>query len=259
MSILVEYLSEDVAKVSLNNAPVNTLTAEFEQEIVKTIEQLEANKKCKAIIITSALKAFCAGLDLRKMAFGSYDDCYYMMRSLNEMVLKFHTTRLAIIVAVNGKAPAGGTVIALGGDYRLACANPPSGKPKFVMGLNEAVLNMPGTTWLPEHCAQVTGQRNAERILSTGKMWTSEEALSLGLVDEVVDSSEILNRAFVVAKEYASVGQDARIFFRNKLRANIIRYLKEHSAEDAGYCSHLIQSLRPQFQKMFTQTKKAKL
>merc|ERR1719300_714558 len=169
------------------------------------------------------------------------------MHSLNLMVLKFHTTRLAIIVAINGKAPAGGTVIAFGGDYRIACANPPSGKPKFVMGLNEAQLNMTGTTWLPLHCQQVTGARNAELILSTGKMWTSEEALKLNLVDEVVAQEDLMGRAIAVANEFASVGQEARLFFRRKLRAPIVKYLQDNIDIDAGYCTGLIMTLRPAF------------
>jgi len=258
MSVLIEYLSPSIAKISLNKAPVNTLTENFQNEIVQAIEEVEANEKCKAIILTSNLRVFCAGLDLQNMAFGSNEECTGMMKALNNMVLKFHTTRLAIIVAINGKAPAGGTVIALGGDYRIACANPTSGKPKFIMGLNEAQLNMPGTTWLPEHCAQVTGARNAERILCTGKMWTSEEALSLNLVDEVVSENQLFERAFLVAKEYASVGQESRIFFRQKLRAPIIRYLQDYSDIDVGYCTNLIVKLRPGFQKMMKESMKRK-
>jgi len=256
--VIIEYLSPSIAKLSLNNAPVNTLTENFQNEIVQAIEQVEANKKCKAVILTSKLRVFSAGLDLRNMAFGSHEECFGMMKALNKMVLKFHTTRLAIIVAINGKAPAGGTVIALGGDYRIACANPTSGKPKFVMGLNEAQLNMQGTTWLPEHCSQVTGVRNAERILCTGKMWTSEEALSLNLVDEVVAEDQLLERAITVAKEYASVGQEARVFFRQKLRAPIIRYLQDYSEIDAGYNTNLMSQLRPGIKKMMKASMKRK-
>ena len=55
--------------------------------------------------------------------------------------------------------------------FRIACKNPPVGKPKYIMALNESQINLSGTLWLHLHCENVTGRRNADRILSTGKSW----------------------------------------------------------------------------------------
>lgn len=240
----IEPVGNRVAILRMHNGKFNTLTAKFENRLVKAFEDLENDPQIDCVILTSGVAAYSAGLDLGVFTMGNRKQITDMMSGLNRLVLKMHTTSLSIIAAINGKAPAGGTVLALGCDYRIACRNPSIGKPKYVMALNETQVNLSGTMWLHLHCENVTGRRNADRILSTGKTWTTEEALKLGLVDEVVDESELISRALAMAKEYVNTGQEARAFFRRNLRAPVISFMKENFEKDVQFCTEGVIGLR---------------
>jgi len=255
----VDFVDRNVAIMKMDYAPVNSMSTEFCREFLSTLQDLEKEHACHSVIITSSQRAFSAGLDIKVLAYGSYEELVAQFIGLNSVVEALYKTRLGVVFAINGSAPAGGTVMALGGDYRLMCANDPSAKrPKYMMGLNESQLNMPLTTWLPHHVARVVGPNKAQRILEWGEFFTSEEALKEGLVDEVIDPSEIENRALQVAKKYAKVGQNSRTFFKSQLRADFLSKLKvkEDAQRSAKLC--MDDDIRKLFQKMLNRGKRKK-
>jgi enoyl-CoA hydratase/carnithine racemase len=134
--------------------------------------------------------SFCAGLNLKEVASLDRDGMARFLGTLERMVEALYTYPGPLVAWVNGHAIAGGCIVALACDHRLATANP-----KARIGLNEVPLGLrfPPKTWrlvqkrLPRHAI--------ERVVLEGGLYTPETALRLGLVDEIV-ASEAEARAY---------------------------------------------------------------
>ena len=129
--------------------------------------------------------------------------------------LTLGTTKLPVVTAIQGVGMAAGTVFALLADYRLAAPHP-----KFSMGLSEVNVGFPPPYFIHKLASDVLGSRIAHRHLQLGEIITSpEKALSMGLVDEIVDGAELVNRGVEVIRSYGKVPWRGRGEVKRKDRA----------------------------------------
>lgn len=179
-----------VAVLELNRAPVNSLNLEYLQELESTIGSLEENKAIKGMIITSALpNMFSAGLDIMEMYQGKEERLRLFWGALQDFWLRLYGSRLATVAAINGQSPAGGCLIALSCDYRIMAQG------KFVIGLNETLLGLVAPFWFANSMKLTAGHRETEKAIQLGKLYTCEEALKVGIVDELVPPEQLLDQA----------------------------------------------------------------
>ncbi|KAH3861574.1 enoyl-CoA delta isomerase 1, mitochondrial-like [Dreissena polymorpha] len=201
-----------VAVVKLNKPPVNSFNLEFLTEINILMEKLENDKSCRGLILTSNNnKIFSGGLDIMEMYNPQPDRLAEFWRTLQGMWLSLYGSRLATIAAINGHSPAGGCLTALSCDYRIMA-------PGFTIGLNETQLGIIPPFWFVESMINVTGQRQAEVCCQKGLMMTTEQAHSIGLVDDVVPGEAILERAHNEMKNWLKVPDFARQLTKRQIR-----------------------------------------
>jgi len=98
-------------------------------------------------------------------------------------------TRLISITAITGHAPAGGAVLSITSDYRFATGG------NFKIGLNEVQVGIVVPPVILTLLNDVVGPRNAQYLGLTGKLLSPEEALSFGLVDEIVSAQDLIPRS----------------------------------------------------------------
>eukprot|EP01126_Amoeba_proteus_P040461 TRINITY_DN4317_c0_g1_i3.p1 TRINITY_DN4317_c0_g1~~TRINITY_DN4317_c0_g1_i3.p1 ORF type:complete len:187 (+),score=37.79 TRINITY_DN4317_c0_g1_i3:412-972(+) len=108
------------------------------------------------------------------------------------------TSRLITLAGITGHAPAGGTVLFLMTDYRIAQNG------NFLLGLNETQVGLPIPSAILTVLTNTVGPRNAQWQALTGKLNSPEEALRIGLVDEVVSSEDLLTRSHQVMESLIS-------------------------------------------------------
>ena len=143
------------------------------------------------MVVTSSLHSiFSAGLDLTEL----YDPdpnqrLPEFWRSFQQLYLDLYGSRLSTIAAINGHAPAAGCMIALSCDYRIM-ASGGTGKKIPTIGLNESRVGIVAPPWLRQQYVDTIGHRKAELALLLGTLFTPQQALEIGLVDEVVDSEK---------------------------------------------------------------------
>jgi 3,2-trans-enoyl-CoA isomerase len=188
---------QEIALLTLSREKVNALNEPFVEQLGKSLGHLASDRDIRAVIVTGQGKFFSFGFDIPELLA-------YSKNSFTRYVTKFcslYTSMFLfpkpLIAALNGHTVAGGCILAIACDYRIMA----SGNAKIA--LNEITF---GST-LPAGCVEMlrycTGARNAQTILYSGAMYPAEEALRLGLVDQVCPPEELLDAARTVAKDLA--------------------------------------------------------
>jgi 2-(1,2-epoxy-1,2-dihydrophenyl)acetyl-CoA isomerase len=195
-------LREAVGIITLNRpASLNALTSEVGQEFKAAVGDVQ-QRGARAVVITGAGRAFCAGGDLREMqkiaqregkveAF--FDE---PLRLLNECILVIRQVPLPFIAAVNGAASGGGCNLALACDFVIAGESARFNQAFIKIGL---VPDCGGTFILP----RLIGWKRATELMMTGDVVTAGRALEMGMINAVVPDEELLARALAMAEKLA--------------------------------------------------------
>jgi enoyl-CoA hydratase/carnithine racemase len=195
--VVVVEIAEHVATVTLNRPERrNALSGELIGKLREVLTGLEAESAVRAIVLTGADPAFCAGLDLTEL--GQPDS------PLGGVARGAVIPELAkpLIGAVNGAAVTGGLELALACDFLIASERAQFADTHARMGIQ------PGwglTVALPE----AVGLRRAREMSATGNFVPARTALAWGLVNHVVPHGELLAFAFRLAGDAASSDQPA--------------------------------------------------
>nr|CAD7397419.1 unnamed protein product [Timema poppensis] len=209
-----------VSTVTLQRPPVNSLNLELLQEFTATLDELRKSKSRGMILTSASPTVFSAGLDLLEMYRPKSDRIRLFWSKLQEMWLKLYGSTYPTVAAINGHSPAGGCLLALSCDYRVMVG------PKYTIGLNETQLGIIAPRWFQDTMLNTIPRRQAELALTTGRMFSTEEALNVGLIDEVAtNKSDAIAKAesFLnnIAKIPASACQQTKLQFRKEALDNL--------------------------------------
>jgi 3,2-trans-enoyl-CoA isomerase len=141
-----------------------------------------------------------------------------------------------------GHAPAGGCVLAISCEYRLML-------PYYKIGLNEAPVGIVATEWVMNSLRAVLPGKNAERLLTSGRLLDTQEAFDIGLIDQIVNNEEeAMARSEEFFSTFDSVPKLARALTKQVYRKNDIKQLTKNRSSDAKkFLNHI---LRPETQKI---------
>jgi enoyl-CoA hydratase len=209
---VVKIVSEGAVSELVINRPkaLNALNAEVLSALCAAVETLHTNPALRAIIITGAgEKAFVAGADIASMAaLGPTAIAEYVDLGQRTMRL-LETARVPVIAAVNGFALGGGLELALACDLIVASAAAKVGQPEVNLGI---IPGFGGTQRLLQRCSIGT----ARRLVLTGEIISAAEAQQLGIVDKVVEPSELMTAArgwaeLIASKAPLAVSESKRV------------------------------------------------
>eukprot|EP01100_Stratorugosa_tubuloviscum_P010117 TRINITY_DN4303_c3_g1_i1.p1 TRINITY_DN4303_c3_g1~~TRINITY_DN4303_c3_g1_i1.p1 ORF type:complete len:297 (+),score=145.40 TRINITY_DN4303_c3_g1_i1:92-982(+) len=234
---LIGVVKQDsYAIVSLQRAPANALNLELLRSIATTIDNLEKDESCRGLILTSNVpRIFSAGLDITEFCTNDKTRLADFWRNLQEAYLRLYGSRLVTIAAINGAAPAGGCLLSLSCDYRIMSNG-------FKIGLNETQLGIVAPFWFMETMLSVLGRRSlVERLLQLGEMLPANDAHSIGMVDVVTETPDlVLPRAQEEMKKWLQINDYARYQTKLLMRKNLIEKLKNNRENDIQQFCDLI-------------------
>jgi 2-(1,2-epoxy-1,2-dihydrophenyl)acetyl-CoA isomerase len=202
--MVVDYtVDEGVGVVKLNRPEVlNAFNDELGFAVLETVKKAAADEAVRCIAITAAGRAFCSGEDLGALSSGyESGDVPELGRTLvdryNPLIRALRSAPKPIVAAVNGVAAGAGASLALACDYRIA-----SEKAKFVLAfIKVGLVPDSGAVWF---LSKMVGEARAMELASTGRVVGAEEALDLGLVNEVVAGEELEPRWRALTRELAA-------------------------------------------------------
>lgn len=185
----------DVATITLARPEKrNALNAEMAKQVRAAVEDAADSR---VTIITGTERAFCAGGDLEELQrwseMGGDQISSVLYESFQGMIRSIRASDSIVIAALNGAAVGAGMDLALACDLRVAAAGVKLGQVWVTLGV------IPGTggAWLTQALA---GPGPAAELLLTGDLITAEQALEAGLVNEVVEPTQLLDRARALAE-----------------------------------------------------------
>jgi enoyl-CoA hydratase/carnithine racemase len=211
----IERLENDVALVEFNRPPNNFFDWKMIEGIANSYERLEA-EGCRAIVLCSAGKHFCAGANFagENPAEGGL---------LYDHAVRLFSYSVPVIAAIQGAAIGGGLGVALSADFRVA-------SPESRFSANFARLGIHHGFGVTVTLPLVVGHQKALDLLYTGARVKGDEAFAIGLCDRLVTADELRPAALALAGEIAGSAPLAVRAIRRTLRGDLAT--RVHAATD---------------------------
>jgi methylglutaconyl-CoA hydratase len=191
---------DGVATITLNRpGAANALSMELAASVGHAFSRARGDESVRAVILTGAGKAFCAGADLKERRVMTLEETRSFLRSLNGVVDAVAAFPRPVIAAINGAAFGGGLELALACDLRLAAEG-------AELGLVETRLGIIPGAGGTQRLARVAGVAVAKELILTGRRIGAARARELGVVSEVVAAAELPVASARLAAELAGAG-----------------------------------------------------
>ena len=186
----------EIALLRINRPEaLNAMNIDVVSELSRTVDIVGADESIKVVIITGAgEKSFCAGADISYMVNIDPITAEKYASSAQSVLNKIERLDKPVIGAVNGYALGGGCELAMVCDIRIASSNAKLGQPEVTIGIPPG---WGGT----QRLMRLVGPAKAKELVFTGKMVSAEEALQLGLVNNVISLTSDDNLPPEVAKD----------------------------------------------------------
>jgi enoyl-CoA hydratase/carnithine racemase len=185
MSDLVRLEVEGgIGTIRLERPPMNALNAEMQDALHLAAVEASERRDVSAVILYGGEKVFAAGADIKEMQPMSYTDMVDRSAALQAAFTAVARIPKPTVAAVTGYALGGGCELALTCDFRVAGDNAKFGQPEVLLGV------IPGAGGT-QRLSRLIGPSRAKDIIFTGRFVAAEEALRIGLVDEVVAPEDV--------------------------------------------------------------------
>jgi enoyl-CoA hydratase/carnithine racemase len=210
---------EHVASVEIHRPPHNYFDLALIDDLAAAFEALDADPACRAVVLCSEGKSFCAGAQLggRPRPPSEADPPPRAVepgRHLYDAAVRLFSTQIPVVAAIQGAAIGGGLGLALMPDFRVAA-------PEARFSANFARLGFHHGFGLSVTLPDLVGGQRAMELLYTGRRLRAEEALAIGLCDRVAPLAELREAATALAREIALSAPLAVRSIRETLRGDL--------------------------------------
>jgi enoyl-CoA hydratase/carnithine racemase len=181
-----------VGTIRLDRPKMNALNAQVQDELRVTAHEVNHRADARAVILYGGERVFAAGADIKEMAEMSYTDMVDRSRGLTTAFTAIAHIHKPVVAAITGYALGGGCELALCADYRICGDNAQLGQPEILLGI------IPGAGGT-QRLSRLVGPAKAKDLIFTGRFVKADEALAIGLVDQVVERDKV----YAAARDWA--------------------------------------------------------
>ena len=200
-----------ISVVQMGHGPANAMDTDFCQALAETFKEL-GSSDTRAIVLTGQGRIFSAGVDLPQLLDGGVAYVRQFLPALSDMLESAFFCNKPVISAVNGHAIAGGCLLACTADRSLMARG------KGQVGVPELRVGVPFPIAALESMRAKISPVFFEEITLGGATYGPEQALERGLVDELVEAEELMERALAAAESLASIGSDVFAISKQQAR-----------------------------------------
>ena len=186
-----------IGTIRLDRPPMNALNKQVQEEIRAAALEAADRADVRAVIVYGGPKVFAAGADIKEMADMSYVDMAARARALSSSVGAVAAIPKPTVAAITGYALGGGYELALSCDRRIVGDNVKVGQPEILLGI------IPGAGGT-QRLARLIGPSKAKDVIYSGRFIGAEEALHLGMADEVVAPDDVYTAARTYVEQFAN-------------------------------------------------------
>jgi enoyl-CoA hydratase/carnithine racemase len=172
-----------IGTIRLDRPKMNALNAQVQAELRDAAVEASERKDVRGVVLYGGPKVFAAGADIKEMVTRSYTDMVDGAAALQACFTTVARIPKPVVAAINGFALGGGCELALCADRRVAASDAMLGQPEILLGV---IPGAGGTQRLP----RLIGPAKAKDLCFTGRFVAADEALRIGLVDDVVPAAD---------------------------------------------------------------------
>ena len=226
MTTLIEVINHGpIRELRLARPPVNALDTELCRQLIHAIE-LAMAEDAHGIVLSGSERVFTGGMDVPHL-LSHGDDKHKLLDTWNAFFGAVRTlaeSRIPVVAAITGHAPAGGAVLAIMCDYRVMARG------AYRIGLNEVQVGLCVPEAIQAALRRLVGCYRAERLMVAGAMPESAQAEAIGLVDELVDTDFVVSRAIAWLGDVLKLPQQAMTQTRRLARADLAAIFADPAA-----------------------------
>lgn len=177
-----------IATIRVQRPPMNALNVEIQDGLLAAAAEVTARRDVSAVIVYGGEKVFAAGADIKEMQTMSFTDMVDRSAALQAPFTAIARIPKPTVAAITGYALGAGCELALACDFRVAADNAKFGQPEVLLGV------IPGAGGT-QRLSRLIGAARAKDMIFTGRFVSAQEALAIGLADEVVAPEDVYSAA----------------------------------------------------------------
>jgi len=217
-------LDGHVALIEIHRPPHNYFDAQLIQDLADAFEAMDSDHDCRALVLASEGRSFCAGANFNARAAGAGDEVAATTSRLYQNAVRLFACAKPIVAAIQGAAIGGGFGLALVADFRVV-------SPDARFGANFVKLGIHPGFGLTYTLPRIVGIQRASLMFYTGRRIAGEEAFAWGLGDVLAEPDRLREEAMKLAVEIAECAplavQSTRATLRRGL-ADAVRAQTDH-------------------------------
>jgi 2-(1,2-epoxy-1,2-dihydrophenyl)acetyl-CoA isomerase len=223
--------ADHVATLEINRPPSNYFSPSLIRQIADACEELAVGDRCRAIVLCSAGRVFCAGADFADAhAIGSPDGSH-----LYDHAIRLFEQPLPVVAAIQGAAIGGGLGLALAADFRVAA-------PEARFAANFALIGIHQGFAITVTLPAAVGQQAALDLLYTGRRVSGAEAHVIGLADRLAEPGQARAEAHALAAQIAASAPLAVRSIRATMRGELVSQARAAMAHERAEQERLMQT-----------------
>ena len=184
-----------IGTIRLQRPPMNALDVQMQDELADVAHEAGERRDVFAVIVYGGKKVFAAGADVKQMQSMTYTDMVVRSGALQGAFTALAQLPKPTVAAITGYALGGGLELALACDFRVCAQDARVGQPEILLGV---IPGAGGTQRLP----RLVGPARAKDLIFSGRFVDADEALAIGLVDQVVAPGEVYDAARAMVSRY---------------------------------------------------------
>ena len=188
-------VEDGVGTIRVDRPKMNALDIQVQEEIRAAAHEATARDDVRAVVVYGGEKVFAAGADVKEMAGMSHAEMVARSGGLQSAFTAVARIPKPVVAAVTGYALGGGCELALCADIRIAGEGATLGQPEILLGI------IPGAGGT-QRLTRLVGTSRAKDLIFTGRFVKADEALRIGLVDQVVPDDEVYTAARTWAGQF---------------------------------------------------------
>jgi enoyl-CoA hydratase/carnithine racemase len=188
-------VSDGVGTIRLDRPKMNAINAQMQDELSVVAKEADARDDVAAVVVSGGERVFAAGADVKEMATMSYADMVKRAHVLQQFTRDIAAIGKPTVSAITGFALGGGCELALATDVRFAADDAKLGQPEMLLGI------IPGAGGT-QRLSRLVGPAKAKDLIFTGRFVSAQEALAIGLVDQLHPADEVHARAVEWATQF---------------------------------------------------------
>ncbi len=222
-----------VAVLRLEHGKANAIDVDLFADVNRALDDVcppggaheTERSAARALVLTGTGSMFSAGVNLFRVLEGGTPYLAEFLPVLSATVRRLFTFPLPVVAAINGHAIAGGCILAAACDRRIM--NQEIGK----IGVTELLVGVPFPVAAFETLRFLLPERHVQSLVYSGRTVGADEALEIGLVDEIVEADAVLDQACRLARRMAAIPADAFAITKRQIRQPALDRMQAQAAE----------------------------